>query len=117
MLGFCADEDFDGRIIRGLFARRHDLDLVRVQDVGLSGASDEKVLEWATDNNRILLTHDNRTMPSHVGDRLNSGLSIPGVLIVDDLAPIGLCIEELLIVEECSAAEEWKDVVFYIPMR
>jgi len=91
--------------------------LVRVQDVGLSGASDEKLLEWATDNHRIVLTHDNRTMPSHVGVRLNSGLSIPGVLIVDDLAPIGRCIEELLILEECSETEEWKDVVFYIPMQ
>jgi hypothetical protein len=70
-----ADEDFDGRIFRGLFARKHDLDLVRVQDVGLSGASDEKLLEWTTDNNRIVVTHENRTMRSHVGERLNGGLS------------------------------------------
>jgi uncharacterized protein DUF5615 len=117
MIGFIADEDFDGRIFRGLFARKYDLDLVRVQDIGLSGASDEKLLEWAADNNRIVLTHDNRTMPSHVGVRLNSGLSIPGVFIVDDLAPIGVCIEELLIVHECSADDEWKNVVLYIPMR
>jgi hypothetical protein len=56
-------------------------------------------------------------MPDHVGDRLNRGLTVPGVLIVDDLAPIGVCIEELLLVEQCSAATEWKDIVFYIPMR
>jgi hypothetical protein len=117
MIRFIADEDFDGRIVRGLFARKKDLNLVRVQDVGLLGASDEKLLEWATDNDRIVLTHDNRTMPSHVADRLNSGLSIPGVFIIDDLAPIGACIEELLIVDGGSAADEWKDVVFYIPMK
>jgi hypothetical protein len=115
MIRFLADENFDGRIVRGLLARKHDLDLDRVQDLGLMGASDEKLLEWATDNDRIVLTHDNRTMPSHVSDRLNGGLSIPGVLIVDDLAPIGICIEELLIIYECSLADEWKDIVFYIP--
>jgi hypothetical protein len=117
MLRFIADEDFDGRIIRGLFARKQDLDLVRIQEVGLLGASDEKLLEWASDNSRIVITHDNRTMPSHVGQRLDTGLSIPGVIIVDNLAPMGVCIEELLIVDECSIAGDWTDVVFYIPMR
>jgi hypothetical protein len=117
MIRFIADEDFDGRIVRGLLLRSKNLDLVRVQNVGLSGASDEKLLEWATDNNRILLTHDNRTMPRHVTDRLSHGLSVPGVLIVDNLAPIGLCIEELLIIDECSTAEEWQNVILYVPMK
>ena len=42
MIRFIADEDFDGRIVRGLFRRDASIDLVRGQDVGLSGASDEK---------------------------------------------------------------------------
>jgi hypothetical protein len=117
MIRFIADEDFNGRIVRGLLLRKKDLDLVRVPDVGLSGASDEKLLEWAADNNRILLTHDNRTMPRHVAHRLNGGLAIPGVLIVDDLAPIGLCIDELLIIDECSTADEWQNVILYVPMK
>jgi hypothetical protein len=117
MIRFIADEDFNGRIVRGLLLRKKNLDVVRVPDVGLSGASDEKLLEWATDNNRIVLTHDNRTMPRHVADRLNGGLSVPGVLIVDDNAPIGICTEELLIIEECSTADEWLNVVLYVPMK
>ena len=117
MVRFIADEDFNGRIVRGLLLRNKNLDLVRVPDVGLSGASDEKLLEWAADNNRIVLTHDNRTMPRHVTDRLNGGLSVSGVLIVDDLASIGLCIEELLIIDECSTTEEWNNVVLYVPMK
>jgi hypothetical protein len=117
MIRFIADEDFNGRIVRGLLLRNRNLDLVRVQDAGLSGASDEKLLEWATDNNRIVLTHDIRSMPRHVTDRLNGGLSVPGVLIVDDLAPIGICIEELLIIDECSTADEWRNVILYVPMK
>jgi hypothetical protein len=117
MIRFIADEDFNGRIVRGLLLRNKSLDLIRVQDVGLSGASDEKLLEWATDNNRIVPTHDNRTMPRYVADRLNGGLSVLGVLIVDDLAPIGLCIEEILMIDECSTTEEWQNVILYVPMK
>jgi hypothetical protein len=34
------DEDFDNRILRGLLRRLPELDIVRVQDVGLGGEHD-----------------------------------------------------------------------------
>jgi predicted nuclease of predicted toxin-antitoxin system len=37
--------------------------LCRVQDVGLQKLDDPVILEWATINNCILLTHDHATMP------------------------------------------------------
>jgi hypothetical protein len=40
MLKFIADENFNNNIVRGLLRRQSDLDLVRIQDVGLSGADD-----------------------------------------------------------------------------
>lgn len=58
MIRFFADEDFDNDIIRGLFRRCQEIDLVRVQDVGLSGKKDEVVLDWAAKENRVLLMHD-----------------------------------------------------------
>ena len=45
MLLLAADENFDNDIVRGLLRRRPDIDVVRVQDVGLSGASDPIILE------------------------------------------------------------------------
>jgi predicted nuclease of predicted toxin-antitoxin system len=44
---FLADENLDNTILRGLLRRRSEIDIVRVQDVGLSGADDPTVLEWA----------------------------------------------------------------------
>lgn len=44
MLKFLADENFDNTIVRGLFRRNLKLDIVRVQDVGLSGKDDPSVL-------------------------------------------------------------------------
>jgi len=117
MLSFLADEDFNGRIARGLFLRKNNLDLVRVQDIGLSGSGDEVVLEWAEDHGRILLTHDARTIPRHVQDRLAEGYHFPGVFIVDDQAPIGACIEDILLVAECSEIDEWRNLVYYLPFK
>ena len=58
MLRFAADENFNGDIIRGLLRRKPDLDVVRMQDVGLSGADDGTVLEWAALQGRVVITHD-----------------------------------------------------------
>lgn len=58
MLRFAADENFNNDIVRGLRRRMPDLDIVRVQEAGLSGAIDTDVLEWAAREGRVLLTHD-----------------------------------------------------------
>jgi len=42
---FAADENFNNDIVRGLLRRKPDLNIVRVQDAGLSGADDPTVLE------------------------------------------------------------------------
>ena len=59
---FLADENLDNNILRGLLRCQLDLDLVRVQDVGLFGKDDPTVLAWAAKENRILLTHDVATI-------------------------------------------------------
>jgi len=50
-------------IVRGLFRREPNLDLMRVQDVGLRELDGPIVLDWAATNPRIVLTHDRSTMP------------------------------------------------------
>ena len=58
-----ADECFDNDIIRGLLRRSPELDLIRARDVSeIAGRDDEKLLAWATKNERIVLTHDPATM-------------------------------------------------------
>jgi predicted nuclease of predicted toxin-antitoxin system len=57
------DENFDGDIVRGLLRRMPELDVVRVQDVGLAETPDPNILAWAAADQRILLTHDRDTVP------------------------------------------------------
>lgn len=78
---FLADENFEGAIFRGLLRHNPDIDLVRVQDVGLSEADDPTILEWANREGRILLTNDRRTMPNYAYQRMAEGNSIAGMLV------------------------------------
>jgi hypothetical protein len=49
MLQLLADENFNNNIVRGLPRRAPEIDIVRVQDVGLSGANDPTLLAWAAE--------------------------------------------------------------------
>jgi len=118
MLLFLSDEDFNRRILRGLRRRLPALDVVRVQDVGLISRPDAEVLEWAANENRIILTHDVTTMSKHAFDRVNRALPpMPGVIEVSQDVPIGEAIEELVLIAECSLENEWHNLVIYLPLK
>ena len=108
MLRLAADENFNGDIVRGLLRRSPKLDIVRVQDVDLSGADDPSVLQWAADQGRILVTHDISTLAKHAFDRTAAGQPMPGVFEVRSVAPVRQAIEDLILLAECSFESEWE---------
>lgn len=117
MLRLAADENFNNAIIRGLLRRKPDLDIIRVQDVGLSGADDPVVLEWAAEGGRVLLTHDVTTMTHYAYERVKAGRPMPGVFEVSRAVPIGIAIEDILLLAEYSFEGEWEGQVRYLPLR
>ncbi len=113
---FLSDEDFNRRIVRGLLRRFPLLDLVRAQDVGLTGKHDTKVLEWSAREGRLVLTHDFATMLDFAYSRIERGLPMPGVIALAQDFPIGEAIEELTILIEYSLENEWENQVVYLPL-
>ena len=79
MLRLAVDENFNNDIVRGLLRRKPELDIVRIQDIGLSGADDSTVLKWAARENRVLLTHDVTTITRYAYERVQAGQHMPGV--------------------------------------
>ncbi|MBO1347052.1 MAG: DUF5615 family PIN-like protein [Hormoscilla sp. GUM202] len=116
MLQFLSDENFDGDIVRGLFRREPNIDLLRVQDVGLREVDDPIILDWAATNGRIVLTHDRATMPDFAYERLLRGEVMSGLFVVNNRMQIGQEIDELIILARCSEQDEWKGVVLYLPL-
>lgn len=117
MLALAADENFNNNIVRGLLRRKPDLDIVRIQDAGLSGADDSAVLEWSAQQGRILLTHDASTITHHAYERVRAGKSMPGVFEISRAVPIAIAIEDTLLLAECSFEGEWEGQIRYLPLR
>jgi hypothetical protein len=117
MIGLALDENFNNDILRGLMRRNPHLDLIRIQDAGLSGRDDEAVLEWAAQQQRVLISQDVSTITAFAYARVRAGSSMPGVFEVPRTLSISSAIEDLLLIAECSLPGEWEGQVRYLPLR
>jgi hypothetical protein len=115
MLRLVSDEDVHDDIIRGLRRREPALDVVRVVDVGLEHTPDPIILAWAAGQGRILITGDLNTMVGFAWARVRSAQAMPGVLALLENVGVGRVIDDILLVALCSAAEDIKDQVLFIP--
>ncbi len=108
MLRLLIDENFDHRILRGLKLRLPQLDYLAVQDTELKGIKDPALLAWAAENNRVLVTHDLKTMPKFACERVAAGQRMPGVIAVPKDLPSDRrserCIRSLNVSTRASAA-------------
>ena len=116
MLRLLIDQDLDHVILRGLLLRVPNLDFITAHQVGLSNASDPEILAWAAEQERVVITHDRRTMPYHATSRIARAETIAGVIIVSRQLPISQVINELEIIVSCSDMSEWENIVKHLPL-
>ena len=116
MIRFLADENLNGKILRGIRREQPDADIIRVQDTLLYQSFDPDVLEWAAQDKRIVLTHDIETMVGFANQRTASGLPMCGVIAIRDMLPLGQVIEDLLIILGASEMSEWENLVTFLPL-
>jgi predicted nuclease of predicted toxin-antitoxin system len=112
---FQADADLDGRVIRGLRRAEPAVDIRTANDAGLEGLADSEVLRIAADSERILVSQDRRTMPSHF-NRYVARAQSPGVILLREATPVATAIEELALIWNASEAAEWIDRLVWIPL-
>ena len=115
MTGYVADEHISGVLVKALAAR--GIDVVHVADVGLRSSPDPVVLEWAAGESRVLITADRATVIGYANDRVRAGLPMPGVALVDRRKPLGVLLDDLQALAECSTPDELRDRVHFIPIR
>lgn len=117
MLRWLTDENFNSDVVRGVCRIIPHADIVRARDAGLAGVSDEALLAWAAERGRILLTHDVSTITLHAYRRVVNGDKMPGVFEVGRTVSIRTAITDIVLLTECSDAEEWEGQVRYLPLR
>jgi hypothetical protein len=92
------------------------IDLVRAQDVGLRQAKDPVVLAWAAEQQRIVVTHDIKTMPGFAYERVRGGLPMPGLIAVPKSIGIGRAIADLMYIGACGRPEDFTDRIYFLPL-
>ncbi len=112
---FLADADFNQKIIFGLRRREPTIDFQTAHQGGVLGRPDPEVLAIAARENRILVSHDRKTMAAHFA-RFTAAQSSPGLIIVSQQTDIGPVIEDLLLIWIASTLEEWRNKLGFIPL-
>jgi len=116
MLRLLIDENFNHRILRGLTRRCPSLDFVLAEQAGLKQADDRDVLTWAARENRVILTHDIKTLVPDAKRLILSGESMVGVILVPYRMNIGRAVNDLEILIECLDQSDLRNQINYLPL-
>jgi hypothetical protein len=118
MLRLASDADVHGDIIRGLWRRRPEIDLLRSLDSLPLAAPDADVLTWATAAGRVLITNDRNTMVGLAYRRVAAGGQVSSLIVTSKEQSIGSAIDDILLLAECMSAEEiGTQIVIFLPFR
>jgi hypothetical protein len=107
-LHFLADTNFDQRIVAGLLRREPAINFELPHGIIPPQMSDPDVLALAAQLDRVLVTHDLRTMPKFFGEFV-AHTSSPGMIVVPQPMALGDAIEELLQIWRLAKAEDWRN--------
>ena len=80
------------------------------------GTSDTDIFLWCEANSFVLVTSNRASMPGHLQDHLSAGHHVPGILILNPVMTIGATIDELLLIWGASEADEYHDLLLYLPL-
>jgi hypothetical protein len=64
---------------------------------------------------RVLVTHDQRTMPRHFAEFISRRQS-PEVFIIRQRVEIAAAIDKLLLIWLASDSNEWTNLILYLPL-
>jgi hypothetical protein len=115
MLRLLSDEDFNGNVVAGVRQHYPEVDLVRAQEVGLSGKPDPQVLAWAAEHGRNLLTNDKQTMICFARARVAEGLPTPGVFVLRRRTSVHDAIEAVALIALEGDPADWVGEIHWIP--
>ena len=116
MTTFLADENFNGCLVRGVRRHAPSVDILRIQDTSLMGVDDPGILEFATRQDRLLLTHDVNTLIKHAKARFVAGETTCGVIEIARRIPIRIAVFDLQLISELLLPHEWDNQIQFLPL-
>jgi hypothetical protein len=109
------DENVHGAITQGL--RRRGVDVLTVQEDGLSGAADSIVIDRATELGRVAFSTDEDFL-AEASERQSEGVPFSGVVYAYQLGvTVGRCVDDLELLGVATDPEEHANRVLYLPLK
>jgi predicted nuclease of predicted toxin-antitoxin system len=112
---FQADADLNHLIVKAALRREPSIDFQTAAAANLVGLEDEEVLAIAAEAGRVLITHDRKTMPEHFA-RFIMRQPSSGVIIVPQRLAISTAVDDLVLIQAASQAEEWINRILSLPL-
>lgn len=112
---FQADADLNQIILSGTIRREPLIDFRSAHQAVFSGLDDFEVLAIAARSGRVLVSHDQKTMPSHFARFIMANTS-PGVILIPQHIPVSSAIEDLILIWSATSAAEWVNRIYYLPL-
>lgn len=113
-LPFQADADPNQIIVSAVVRRVPAIDFRTATAAGLAGLKDLDVLAVAASDGRILVTHDQTTMPRYFAEFVQSQRS-SGLIVVPQHLPVGEVADDLILIWT-AMAEEWTNRIAFLPI-
>jgi predicted nuclease of predicted toxin-antitoxin system len=112
---FQADADFNEIILKALLRREPSIDFQTATTANFEGVNDIDVLSFATKSNRILVTHDQRTIPHHFAEFIESQIS-SGVIVIPKWLSSHKVVDDLILIWLATELEEWQNRIIVFPI-
>ncbi len=112
---FQADADLNQIILRALIRHEPEIDFQTATKAALAGLTDCDVLAMTMREGRVLVTHDQKTMPYHFADFIASNTS-PGLIVIPQRLPLLSAVEDLLLIWSASKTDEWINRICFLPL-
>jgi predicted nuclease of predicted toxin-antitoxin system len=112
---FQADADLNQNILLATVRRESSIDFRTAEAAGLAHLRDIDVLIMAAREGRMVVTHDQKTMPRQFAEFITTETS-PGLVVVPQHLTIAAVTEDLLLIWFASEAEEWINRISFLPV-
>jgi hypothetical protein len=112
---FQADADLNQIIVKATLRLESSIDFQTAPVADLEGLDDRQVLKLAAAQNRILVSHDRRTMPRHFAEFILTENS-PGLLIVSQKTAVSRAAQDLFLIWSITEPEEWINRLRSLPL-
>jgi len=113
-----ADNDLNRAIVEAIWRLEPRIDFQSAQAAKLDGVPDDIALARAAAEQRILVSHDVKTMPRHFAEFLQTSASTgsAGVIIAPQSLARGKVVEDLLLLWMVDDAEDWVNRIRILPL-